>query len=126
VRLLGAVTLHEFTQGEHESLHCALIWRMDVELDPIEELLHCWEAFRRKGISLTDESLEDGGDVVVADETIKHQGWGIGIVYRIILDIQQKGLLGNGIDTSEKEVDSNGSLLIMESTDFCLEQFFCV
>jgi hypothetical protein len=103
---------------------------MDIELDPVKKLLHCWETFGSKSVPLAHHSLEDGlengSGLVIADEAVRLKWWRIGIWYGIVLDLQKQRLLRDGIGTSEKEIASNSPLLAMKSANLCLEKLLGV
>ncbi len=47
---------------------------MDIELDPVKKLLHCWETFRGKSVPLANQfleyGLENGSRLIIADEAV--------------------------------------------------------
>ncbi len=99
---------------------------MNVELDPVQELLHRWEALRSKRISPAADRLEDWGGPNIAYQTFGLEWWCVKILDKVVLDYQKQGFLGDDVATTEDKVTRNCSLVAMESTYLCFKKLLSI
>ena len=95
-------------------------------MDPVQELLHRWEALWSKRISPAADRLEDWSGPIIPDQTFGLEWRCVDIWDEVVLDYQKQGFLGDDVATTEEKVTRNCSLVAIESTYLCFKKLLSI